>query len=244
MWMVVAGFASQVWAGDKYVVSLDEPAAAVDAGQSATAKPRLEAAADEYPGSASVRYVLGHAEHRLGDAGRAILQWERAVALAPQFTDARHNLALARLQTGGKLPAPIWLDRLLLSRPVDEYVVAMAIAFWLLVGSVLWRSSGRGRPAPAVILTTMLVAIALGAYGSVGAWFGWTRQNDAIVVAVKAQTARAGPAERAALVETLPPGSKVTVLSELPEWTHCVLPGGRKGWLPARSIERIRPPGV
>src|SRR4051812_5099259 len=53
--------------------------------------------------TANLFFNLGNAEYRLGHAGRAALDYERALALDPAHPEARMNLNLVREQSGARL---------------------------------------------------------------------------------------------------------------------------------------------
>src|ERR1700712_1707691 len=57
-----------------------------------------QALVDGHHWSASVFYDLGNAHFRAGDIGRAILSYERALALQPNQPEAQANLRLVRDQ--------------------------------------------------------------------------------------------------------------------------------------------------
>ena len=61
-----------------------------------TAIARYEALAAGGAASADVQYNLGNAYFRAGRLGRAMLAYERALALDPGMDDARYNLDVAR----------------------------------------------------------------------------------------------------------------------------------------------------
>ncbi len=52
---------------------------------------------------ASLYYNLGNAHYRLGNVGFAILYYEKALKLSPSDEDAKHNLAIAKLNIKDKV---------------------------------------------------------------------------------------------------------------------------------------------
>ena len=52
---------------------------------------------------------------------------------------------------------------------------------------------------------------------------------------------RAVLADRAALAESLPAGSRVQIISTQGDWTYCTLPSGARGWMPTKNIETLVP---
>ena len=57
-------------------------------------------------------YNLGNAQYRAGDLGRAILNYERALALEPQHPEAEANLRLVRDKARALELQSNWWDRL------------------------------------------------------------------------------------------------------------------------------------
>ena len=72
---------------------------AFDQGKFAEAKAGYEKLAETGEWSAHLFYNLGNADYRLGATGRAMLDYERALALDPAHAEARANLAVLRKQT-------------------------------------------------------------------------------------------------------------------------------------------------
>ena len=62
-----------------------------DQGKYAEAKQNYETLIESGQGSANVYYNLGNADYRLGSAGRAMLNYERALALNPGHKEALAN---------------------------------------------------------------------------------------------------------------------------------------------------------
>ena len=90
----------------------------------------------------NVHYNLGNTFHRLGDPGRAILEYERALALHPRHPDATANLKLAREKSGARwIDEPWWQRGLLWVSPGNAVALATAICwFFLLAGGSLGRT--------------------------------------------------------------------------------------------------------
>jgi tetratricopeptide (TPR) repeat protein len=189
--------------------------------------------------SAALYYNLGNTEFRLDSHGRAILNYERSLALAPGHPEAQANLKFVREQAGSHLPSATWLDRLALPWTANAYTLLAAVSAWIIVFSIaamwLWRQS-----ESLALWMVLFLAITAAGYSGFGLWHHWQQRSLAIVTA-KESIARLAPADRAGTVETLPAGSRVDVLSERGDWIYCQLPGREVGWLPAGTIEKVRP---
>src|SRR6266511_3958753 len=97
--------------------------------------------------SANVFYDLGNAYFRAGDFGRAILNYERALALAQHHPEATANLQIARDEAHALELQQSWPERYLQFASVNQYCIAAAIAFWLAMFAIFVLIFGRRRSA-------------------------------------------------------------------------------------------------
>jgi tetratricopeptide (TPR) repeat protein len=186
--------------------------------------------------SANVFYDLGNTEHRLKRPGYAALAYERALLLEPRHHEAAVNLALLRAQAGAKKLPASQVDPVLLPIPAPVYITVGAIAFWGAVLSaaalLLWQST------PRILVLPCVACVLVAGYSGVALWRVAREQATAVVLVPEA-IARLDAADRAGVAEVLPAGSDVRVLSEHGDWIYCELPGGGRGWLPRKSIEKV-----
>lgn len=216
-------------------------------GQKEYAAEHFHEAAEQYENavragdfSAPLFYNLGNARYRADEFGRAILSYERALALEPAHPEAIANLQVARDKARAlQLPATWWEQYLRWLQP-NHYAVASAVAFWvaLFALAALWFSRRRS-----VLVRTVLVSGILVAIGSSAALYrletGSKGRGRAIVIGEKID-ARLATADSSGTVLTLPAGSEIEILSTRGEWTYAALPNGLRGWIPANSAERVR----
>lgn len=201
------------------------------AKKSCEAALRQDARANEF-------YNLGNASFRLGEHGRAVLAYERALALSPGHGEATSNSRFVRQKAGSRV-----LELSLAARMLS--VVPSSVAPWLSIGLAwigifwggvaLWRRSGSG----GVVGGALLLMLGAG-YGAGAMWWQREQAKLAIVVTERVES-HSEPASSAKLAEALPAGSRVRVISSLGEWSYCDLPSGTRGWLPTQSIETIAP---
>src|SRR5216117_4558574 len=78
--------------------------------------------------SATVFYDLGNAYFRAGNFGRAILNYERALALDRHHPEAAANLQIARDEARSLEMQEIWLERYLQFASLNQYSLAAALA--------------------------------------------------------------------------------------------------------------------
>jgi hypothetical protein len=184
-------------------------------------------------------YNLGNACFRKKDFGRAILNYERALALDPHHPEALANLRIARDEARALELIPTKVQRWLGYATSNQYAIAAAFAFWIcafsIVALIFGRRRGRGLIALS-ILSLSIFAITIFAV--------WTlsRGKDAGLAVVTAENAdaRLATADNANRVLTLPAGSEIQILSQRGDWIYAALPNNLRGWMPAKSAEHVR----
>ena len=188
----------------------------------------------------NVFYNLGNAYYRKKDFGRAILNYERALALDSGHPEARANLQITRDQARALELAPTKWERVLPMATQNEYAITAAIAFWVFAFSTVVLIFSARRRAGLIMLSIFSLAIV--AFGTFEAWqleHGKHGAGLAIVTAENAD-ARLATADTANRVLTLPPGSEIQVLSQRGDWIYAILPNNLRGWMPAKSAELVR----
>jgi tetratricopeptide (TPR) repeat protein len=193
----------------------------------------------------AVYYDLGNAYFRLGELGRAVLNYRRAERLSPTDAAVAMNLKYARDRvepyispTGGSR----LLDRLMFwnrhTSIWQRFLVAAigSLAGWLLLTLRLWMRS-RGLVVTAIILIVLGVANA----ASVGWQIRTENRRPAAVVVKGEHTLRLGRGEGydPAITQPLGPGVETRILNERGGWCEVELADGKTGWLPAEALERV-----
>jgi tetratricopeptide (TPR) repeat protein len=217
----------------------DAASQAYDQGKFADAKRGYEALIGSGEGSANVYYDLGNAEFRLDSAGRAILNYERALALDPHHPEAKANLKLLRERTGAKLLPVSWNDKIAASQAPRTWTIVAAVSAWVaLFGVVFAFTSRRESNLDIGFLSVLSLAVCFAAL--IALWSVARNQSLGVITAQEAQV-RLAPAESAGVAAELPAGSQVRVLSERGAWTYCEMPDASRGWVPSEAVERVRP---
>src|SRR5215468_2784573 len=114
--------------------------------------------------NANLFYDLGNAYFRTRDFGRAILNYERALALDQHHPEATANLQLARDESRALELQPTRLERYLQFASINQYTVAAAVAFWLGIFGIVALIFARRRSAVRItsaIFCLLIVAIAV-----------------------------------------------------------------------------------
>jgi tetratricopeptide (TPR) repeat protein len=184
-------------------------------------------------------YNLGNAWYKLGDRGRSILNYERALILNPGFVEAKANLSTVR-KTLGSSQELHWFSTLRLH--ADKLAILVAVFFWLALLSLAGRFIGPRRFRRAAMATAIAsLALWVGTLGValfVGA--GARDLNRSIVIEPEASL-KYGPAVSARSVMALFVGQELSLISQRDDWSFCRLDDGALGWIPTRKIERVVP---
>lgn len=210
-----------------------------DQGKFSEAKQQYEKLVESGEGSANVFYDLGNTDYRLGSTGRAILNYERALALNPRHPEAHANLHLLRQQAGARLRTMSRVERVVAMQRAGVWTASAAIAGWVMLFGFAFIWTSRREEKSGLWLLTLTGALVF-ASSLTALWIGARDQALAIITARQTE-ARLAPAESAGVAEALPAGSRVRVLSERGEWVYCELPGAGRGWIPQKAVERVRP---
>jgi tetratricopeptide (TPR) repeat protein len=213
--------------------------AAYSAGKFEEALKSYESAATRAP-KANLYFNLGNAAYRAQQPGRAAVAYERALLIKPDHPEALANLKFVRGKSGARVDQRSWVERglRLALQPFTAWLaLTLGWTGFILIGYAMVRRSATLARWLGVFL------VVLGFASAIGQRLGRREFRRVAVVTAQATDARTEPADRAALAEALPAGSWVRILSEQGGWTYCELPGGGRGWLDAKSVERLLPDG-
>src|SRR5438477_9938606 len=114
--------------------------------------------------SANVFYDLGNAYFRTGDFGRAILNYERALALERHHPEATANLQIARDEAHALEIQPGSLERYLQFASLNQYSIAAATAFWLAIfamSALIFKQRRSARAIAVSICCLLVLAVAV-----------------------------------------------------------------------------------
>ncbi len=190
--------------------------------------------------SANVFYDLGNAYFRTGDFGRAILNYERALALERHHPEAAANLQIARDEARALEMQQSSPERYLQFASVNQYSIAAAIAFWMGAFSTVALILARRRSARLIALSILSFSVcALAIFAAYEIDHGNKGRALAIITGNNVQ-ARLATADTANSVLALPPGSEIKMLNTRGDWIYAALPNNLRGWIPAKNAEPVR----
>ena len=203
---------------------------------------------DQDYADSSLFYNLGNAYYRLGDLGKAILNYERASRLAPRDSDIQVNLAFSQTQTidqydtGADSPLEQWTQAASAKLTLDEMSVLTLVSFWVLAALfILYHHSQNARWGKVLryALVVTLLVLLLGAF-TLGERIYSEKTSPIAVVTVENVDVNSNPGEGGITQVTLHSGAQVRLLEIRGQWARLSLPGDQfQGWIPVETVEEI-----
>ena len=216
-------------------------------GDFAAAARLYEQIADEGLFSAKLYYNLANAYFRTGENTKAILYYNRALLLAPNDDDIRHNLAIAESLTKDSIEEvpeffiKSWVRNVrnsldermwtLLSILLFAAALALGVLFILAIRTGVRKGAFYGTVAAALLF---IVATSFAASQR----RAMLNREQAIVMSTAAPV-KSSPDRSATDLFVLHEGTKVRVTGTLDRWSEVVIADGKKGWIESDKIERI-----
>ena len=190
--------------------------------------------------NANLFYDLGNAYFRTRDFGRAILNYQRALALDNHHPEATANLQIARDESRALELQPTKLERYAQFANINQFTMAAVVAFWLGIFGIVMAIFARRR-SPAVISLSIfcLLVCAMTIWAIHTLDKGSEGRGLAIVTGNDVQ-ARLATADTANSVLALPPGSEIKILSTRGDWMYAALPNDLRGWIQTKNAELVR----
>lgn len=216
---------------------------AYEAGKYQDAVTDYEYLAQTGVNSPNLYYNLGDSWYRLKESGKAILNYERALALDPSHPEALANLRFVRKQEGSVTVEPSWWLANIEAVGVNRLPWLACATFWLgafLVVFAIFRLAGQ-RGVWVTFGALSLVASLLFA-GGLWSYIEHNGVSDAGVVVAPKVKGRVAPTETANETGSIPVGTRVRMLSDRGSWIYVEMPDGKtRGWVPEGAVEAIRP---
>jgi tetratricopeptide (TPR) repeat protein len=190
--------------------------------------------------NANLFYDLGNAYFRIGDYGRAILNYERTLALDRHHPEATANLQIARDEARALELQPSRFERYLQFASTSQYAIVAVAAFWLTIFAVVAMIFARRRSAALITLSVCCLFVC-----AFSVWAIYTLEHGSkgpalAIVTGKDVQARLATADTANSVLALPPGSEIQILSTRGDWMYAALPNDLRGWIQAKNAEQVR----
>lgn len=198
--------------------------------------------------SAKLYYNLGNAWFKQGNYPKAILNYERALRLAPSYSDARYNLEFTGNFVQDKIePVPEFILKsvarkvcYVMSSNVWAVIFLVLLAAALMMGLLFLLGSSVGKRRAGFYCGIVLLLLSAGAL-SFSAWQkSDSMKTDTAIVMSPVSSVKSSPSSGSSKdLFVIHEGTKVTILDEVGSWKNISLADGRQGWLPAADLEVI-----
>ena len=225
---------------------------AFDQANAAYAEGRFEEAAEGYTAlleeqgpNAVLYYNLGNARFKQGELAQAILNYERALRLKPNYKDAQYNLAFAQSRITDNITdqdffLSVWArkvrnglsERTWFMLSIGLFIFALMGVLVFLLGRTAWLR----KTAFHLAWIGFLFSLASGLNG------GSLHQRDTLrneaIITQGVVNAKSSPDRSGTDLFTLHEGTKVTIRETIGEWVN-VHVGSNEGWIRQTNLERI-----
>jgi hypothetical protein len=190
--------------------------------------------------NANLFYDLGNAYFRTRDFGRAILNYERALALDNHHPEATANLQIARDEGRALELQPTKLERYLQFASINQYAIAAAVALWLGIFGIVMMIFARRRSVALMSLSILCLLAGCAAIWAIHTLDNGSEGRGLAIVTSNDVQARLATADTANSVLALPAGSEIKVLSTRGDWMYAALPNNLRGWIQTKNAEQVR----
>ena len=224
--------------------AFEEANAAYADGRYADAAAQYQALIDETP-DAVVYYNLGNAQFKQGELAQAILNYERALRLRPNYPDAKYNLAFAQSRiTDNIVEQDFFLsawarairnnlhERTWLILSISLFLLALVGILLFLLGREPWLRKTAFHIAWIALLFSLTAGLNAGSLHKRD-----TLRNEAIITQ-GVVNGKSSPDRSGTDLFTVHEGTKVTIRETLGEWCN-IRVGNYEGWVRQQNLERI-----
>lgn len=187
----------------------------------------------------NVYYNLGNTYFKLGQRGKAILDYERAKRLMPRDKDIRRNLRFAISLNEDKQFAPfssilnslITINELIfLSFLFSCFFSAAAVVYILFDNAKIKKFPRRAMSVLGGTLLLCLIILILSVH---------TSSIPRAIVLIPEIVTKSAPDEGSAVLFSLHEGTMVEIKEMQGKWVKISLPDGTEGWVSSSAIGRI-----
>ena len=199
---------------------------------------------DEQP-NATLYYNLGNARFKQGELAQAILNYERALRLKPNYKDAKYNLAFAQSRIVDNIPEQDFFlsswartvrnqlsERTWIRLSIGLFILALAGLLLFLLGRAMWVRKTAFHTAWIALLFSLITGLNAASLHNRD-----TLRNEAIITQ-GVVNAKSSPDRSGTDLFTLHEGTKVTIRETIGEWVN-VHVGSNEGWIRSSNLERI-----
>jgi tetratricopeptide (TPR) repeat protein len=197
--------------------------------------------------SSELYYNLGNAYYRHGLLPLSIINYERALLLAPHDRDIRYNLELAYSQIADKIE-PVgeffiakWFSSLRSSSDSDTWAKVSIVLFLLFLSALLlffFAKSTAFRKLSFTLSVLLILGSAIAFSFSSSQKHKLMNRNRAIIMSPSV-TVRSSPDASGTEIFVLHEGTRVKIIQTINHWHEIELQDGSVGWMPVTVLEVI-----
>lgn len=197
--------------------------------------------------SADLYYNLGNAYYKTNDLGLAILNYKRALRIAPTMSDAQYNLKLVQSKIIDQIEEQPtfflkkWKNNLVLIFTSNQWVYCGLFCFVLMLTTLLlffFSRKKNNRKIYFILSVTFALFFSFSLYASVLKKNQLIKHNEAVIVQ-GAVTVKSSPDEQGTDIFQLHEGTCVSIKNQLGDWSEITLQNGAIGWVKNVVFEKI-----
>ena len=192
-------------------------------------------------------FNLGNTYYKLGEVGKSILNYERALRLRPTYDDAAFNLEMTRLKVVDNV---VQVPSFFIMRWIDSLIKLMSSNQWFWLSAVLLLITIISffnfifGSSPSLRRFTFYLGVVILSLTVLTGFFAGIRksqmaQHNQAIIMVGTIIVKGSPDKSGTDLFQLHEGTKVKVKSELGDWTEIVLGNGNVGWVEDINIAKI-----
>ena len=194
---------------------------------------------------AQVYYNLGNVRYKQGELAQAILCYERALRLRPNYADAKYNLQFAQSRITDNIPEQDFFlsdwaravrnslnEQTWLWLSVGLFSLMLVTLLLFLLGRTVWLRKTAFHVAWLALLFSFIAGL-----NAASLHRRDTLRNEAIIVQ-GIVNAKSAPDRSGTDLFTLHEGTKVTIRETIGDWAN-IRVGSNQGWIRLQCLERI-----
>ena len=197
--------------------------------------------------SYALYYNLGNAKYKQGDIAYAILYYEKALKIKPDYEDAKYNLEMARSQTVDKIET---MEKFVLTewnQSIQNGTSSNGWAKWsifafiltlILVGLYIFSAKVLVKKI-AFFSAFVTLAFSIIAFCYSRAQNNAMTKDECAIIVSPTVTGKSTPDESGTDLFVLHEGTKVRVKSKIGDWIEIQMEDGNTGWISSKKLEII-----
>lgn len=197
--------------------------------------------------SYALYYNLGNAKYKQGEIAYAILYYEKALKIKPDYEDAKYNLDMAKSQTVDKIET---MEKFVLSewnQSIQNGTSSNGWAKWSIFAFILtlilaglYIFSKKVLIKKIAFFSAILTLVfSIVSFGYAKAQNNATTKDESAIIIAPTVTGKSTPDESGTDLFVLHEGTKVRIKSKLGDWIEIQMEDGNTGWISSKKLEVI-----